>query len=193
MKYFIFICLLVSGIRTFAQDTIKTIDKQPVLLSAENKLYFFIPADTSGRDSVIVIPSRLYWKLMQDKESCKTFINLYQVYHQRVSKGDTEVQGLIDSYEGIIKTKDSAYTVLFHEYYKMNSLLSSSIDQTEASIKISKNTLDTLSQSLQVISDQNAHLKTDLQTMKSQNTKNKLRFGLAGLVLGVVIGILLMR
>jgi len=193
MKHFFFISLTFLCIRALAQDTIKTPDKQPVLLSAENKLYFFMPADTSGRDSVIVLPSRIYWKIMQDKESCKTFINLYQIYHQRVSKGDTDAQGLIDSYEGIIKTKDSAYAVLFHEYYKLNSLLSSSIDQTEASIKISKNTLDTLSQSLQVISDQNAHLKRDLQIMKTQNNKNKLRFGLIGLAVGIVIGILLMR
>ena len=193
MKKYFFIPLLFIYVYASGQDTVNVTDKQPVLLSTENKLYFFTPADTLKKDSVIVAPSRIYFKLIQDKESCKTFINLYQIYQQRVSKGDAEVQGLIDSFEGIIKTKDSAYTVLFHEYYKLNSLLTSSINQTEASITISRNSLDTLSHSLQMISDQNMHLKTDLQTMKAQNAKNKLRFGLIGFTAGIIIGILLMR
>jgi hypothetical protein len=152
-----------------------------------------MPADSLAADSVVVVNSKAYFKLVQDKQSCKTFINLYQMYQQRVSTGDKEVQGLIDSYEVIIKTKDSSYTNLLHEYYSLNSLLTSSINQTESAIIISKNSLDTLSHSLAVISEENKGLKEDLSTMKQQTNKNKWRYGLAGLAIGILLGILIMH
>lgn len=188
-----FLAIVYLSIQAFAQDTLKMNTTEPVLVSAKNKVYVFMPADSLAADSVVVVNSKAYFKLVQDKQSCKTFINLYQMYQQRVSTGDKEVQGLIDSYEVIIKTKDSSYTTLLHEYYSLNSLLTSSINQTESAIIISKNSLDTLSQSLAVISEENKGLKEDLSTMKQQTNKNKWRYGLAGLAVGILLGILIMH
>ena len=189
----IIICFTFTCFQALAQDTVKVTRKHVALLSVKNKLYYFMPEDSLQTDSVIVVNGKVYFKLMQDKESCKTFIDLYYIYQKRVAKGDADVQGLIDSYEGIIKTKDSSYAVLFHQYYKLNSLLTSSINETERSVNISKNALDTLSSSLHVISDQNNALNKDLKIMKAQNNKNKLKFGLGGLILGLVIGLLLVH
>ncbi len=190
------ITLFCLSILAHAQDTIKIKNLEPKLLSSRNnKVYFFMPAadDTLNTDSVVVVNSKAYFKLVQDKQSCKTFINLYKMYQQSVSKGDAEVQGLIESYEVIIKTKDSSYTALMHEYYSLNSLLSASINQTESAILISKNSLDELSRSMDAIKEENEGLKTDLSTMKQQNNKNKWRFGLAGLGVGLLLGILIMH
>ena len=185
--------LLCVSLHTQAQDTIRMNTKDPVLVSAKNKVYIIVPADTLGADSVVVVNSKAYFKLIQDKQSCKTFINLYQVYQERVSTGDKQVQSLIDSYEVIIKTRDSSYTTLLQEYYSLNSLLSSSITQTESAILISRSSLDTLSRSLQTISEDNKLLRKDLTIMKQQNNKNKWRFGLAGLGIGLLVGILIMH
>lgn len=189
----LFVSILMFSTCVYAQDTIRVDNTKPSVLPSANKVYIFIPSDTATSDSIVVVNSKAYFKLIQDKQTCKTFISLYQLYKQKVGKGDVEVQGLIESYEVIIKTKDSSYTVLMEEYYTLNGLLSSSINQTEEAILISKNTLDTLSLSLKTITAENKYLRADLTSMKQQNNKNKWRYGLVGLAAGIFIGILLIH
>lgn len=175
-----------------AQDTLKYDFNKPIVLSSNPGLYYILPVDTTQKDSAIVVSSKLYFKLIQDKQSCVTFINLYQVYKQKVSSGDKEANDLIQSYESILKTKDSSYAQLLKEYYVLNSLLSTSIRQTESTIVLNKNTLDTLSKSIEIVEKQNVELRTDLSTMKRQQNRNKLFFGAGGVAIGFLLALILL-
>jgi hypothetical protein len=192
LRYLLIVFSLVYTISLFAQDTIRYDFSKPILLSSKPGLYYIYPSDSTSKDSAIIVSSKLYFKLIQDKQSCVTFINLYQMYKNQVNTGDKEVSDLINSYENIIKTKDSSYTQLLKEYYILNGLLTTSIRQTETTINLNRNTLDTLSKSLEIMEDQNKELRSNLDVMKKQQNRNKLFFGAGGVAIGFLFGLLLL-
>src|SRR3954469_8427461 len=121
LKYSIIVVICLSFVLiTKAQDTLTVDCQKPVFLDVKSGISYVNIPDSSSCDSFLVVRTDQYFKLVKDKQACKTFIQLYQMYKNQVKSGDAEVGEIVDSYESIIKTKDSAYAVLFKEYYTLN-------------------------------------------------------------------------
>jgi len=187
--FFIYTLLLFHS--AYSQDTIRIHTTKAYALSARQKLYFFIPANNDHIDSVVVLNSNAYYLLLEDKQACASFMNVYQLYKKRISEGDSKVQALIQGYEVVIQTKDSSYASLLKQYDALNALTSTSIQQSNETIRICRNSLDSLSTSLNTIQQVNTILKKDIKTMKKQHHIQKWGFALVGISIGILIGVLL--
>lgn len=189
----LFIYTLFLFHSAFSQDTIRLQTRKPQALSAVSRLYFFVPSDHETIDSIIVINSNAYYSLIQDKQACATFTQLYQMYKKRIGEGDVKVQELIKGYEVIIQTKDSSYTTLLKQYDAERALTTKSIQQTTETLHICRSSLDSINTSLNSIEQENNLLKQDLKTIKKRHNTQKWSFALVGVSIGILVGLLLMH
>jgi len=186
-----FIFILLSFYSAFSQDTIHIYSNDVHVLSARQKLYFFMPVNNDRTDSVIVLNSKAYYSLIEDKQACVTFTHLYQLYKKRIGEGDAKVQQLIRGYDVIIQTKDSSYTTLLKQYDAERALTTKSIQQTTETLRLCRNSFDSLNTSLNRIQQENTILKQDIETMNKHHKTQKWSFAIAGCAIGLLVGILL--
>jgi len=191
----IFLCLMsVLAYSQQASDTTNIVCDQITSLRITSGLnYFRVPYSDAKCDSVYLMDKFTYVKMDRDIKSCKNFVQLYKIYRDQVKDADKEVGNIIDSYEGIIKTKDDAYNTVLKEYYTLNELLDKSIKQTNDAVSTSKSSLTALNTSLDTIANQSQKLKEDLSELKAINRSNKLVFGAGGVAVGLLIGFFVAR
>ncbi|SFD58956.1 hypothetical protein SAMN05518672_102521 [Chitinophaga sp. CF118] len=128
----------------------------------------------------------------------KPTFNLYQKYYKKVKSGSSSVKEILDNYDNIIVMKDSMLTQKEFYYQELKLRFDSLSDNSLTFINKTSDSLHAVSTALdsatnKLVDTQN--LLKDSQKLLTQERKKAtwktLKFGIGGVVVGVLVALLL--